>query len=533
MGKLTRRGSLAVTAALAVVLAGASGASAADKVDRLGGLDRIDTAIATSKDMYPDTDANDSAVKYVVVARYDDYADALASTPLAEAASNAPILLTQPGKGLDSRVLDEVKRLNAENGNTTLRVIIAGSEGVVSAAAEKDLVSAVGTENVFRAGGVDRYETATKIANVIKSGKVGAATLADFNAVSAPKVYLARGDDFADALAAGAAAAQNDGVVLLTKGNGLEFFTQDYFNNNAPAAANVVAVGGQAAAAAGAKAKTKRVGLDRYETAKLVADNEFTGRDTAALASGQNFPDAVVAGAWAAKNDAPVLLTPKASTSPFTTVYLTANNAADVTIFGDEGAVTKGVGDAVKATLTAITVPTAAFTASTADNARTIEVTSANNAQLSIATKDGKVVASRQADSDGTTTVTFAGAAAGGEWLILTSTQSNGAVAAIEVQAPVVLSADAATVKAEAATKAITGKATPGASVTIAGANVGWTKNATVTANASGVFSFPVTDTANAPIAAGSYTISAKLTGAPDAFPVTVTAEAPAAADAK
>lgn len=523
MNKLIHRGSLAATAAIAVVLAAATGASAADTVDRLGGGDRIDTAIAASKDIYPDTEANNSKASYVVVARYDVYADALAATPLAEVAGNAPILLTQPGKGLDDRVLAEIKRLNAENGDAALRVIIAGSEkGAVSTAAEQELVSAVGSANVFRVGGKDRYETATLIADVIKTGKIGSTTLPGVSAIPTPKVYLARGDDFADALAAGAAAAQQGGVVLLTKGDSLEFFTGDYFNNNAVASANVVAVGGSAVTAAGAKAGVKLSGVDRYETAKLVAETFTAGsRDTAALASGQDFPDAVVAGAWAAANDAPVLLTKAAETSPFTTVYLTANGNADVTVFGLTGAVTKGVEDAVKATLGATPV-SGAFATSTSDAARTLTVNSTPSAKLTVSTKAGAVVASQTADTDNQTVVTFKSGVPAGEVLILSAVATNGAETAVFIEAPVVLSADAAKVTTDAIK--ITGKATPGAKVTIAGSNVAWVKNATVTAATNGVYTFEVKD-AETDIAVGDYSITATLEGAPDALPVTVKVE--------
>ncbi|MFD1507226.1 cell wall-binding repeat-containing protein [Georgenia yuyongxinii] len=532
MNKLIRRGSLAATAAIAVVLAGATGATAADTVNRLGGQDRIDTAIAASKNVYPDTETNNSKASYVVVARYDVYADALAATPLAEVAGNAPILLTQPGKGLDARVLAEIKRLNTENGDATLRVIIAGSEkGAVSAAAEQELVSAVGSANVFRVGGADRYETATLIADVIKTGKIGSTTLAGVSAVPTPQVYLARGDDFADALAAGAAAAEKGGVVLLTRGDKLEFFTNDYFNNNAVASANVVAVGGSAVTAAGTKAGVKLSGVDRYETAKIVAET-FDSAPRVALASGQNFPDAVVAGAWAAANDAPVLLTKATETSPFTTVYFTANGNADVTVFGETGAVSKGVADAVKATLGATPV-SGVFATSTSDAARTLTVKSTPSAKLTVTTKAGAVVASQTADTDEETIVTLKAGVPAGEVLVLSAVATNGAETAVFIKAPVVLSADAATVTTDA-TK-ITGKATPGADVKIAagtGADVDWAKAATVKADANGVYTFEVKDAKVDPITEGSYTISATLAGAPNAFPVTVTAAKPVPAPA-
>ena len=60
----------------------------------------------------------------------------------------------------------------------------------------------------IRRAGADRYETAVQVAGAFSS---------------APVVYLARGDQFPDALAAGAAAAVRRGPILLTRPDCIPF----------------------------------------------------------------------------------------------------------------------------------------------------------------------------------------------------------------------------------------------------------------------------------------------------------------------
>src|SRR5690606_11449465 len=73
-------------------------------------------------------------------------------------------------------------------------------------------------------------------------------------------VFLATGANFADALAAGPAAANEGGVVLLTEGATLGAAAKLYVDN----AEDVIAIGGDAATAAGSAADDTYVGKDRY-----------------------------------------------------------------------------------------------------------------------------------------------------------------------------------------------------------------------------------------------------------------------------
>ena len=91
------------------------------------------------------------------------------------------------------------------------------------------------------------------------------------------------------------------------------------------------------------------VGSDRYETATMLASQVFgTGANAPrdyVVTSGENYADAVFAGGYAANIDAPLVLTPSASLSPFTANYLktTAPDKSRIIVFGGNGSVTPAV----------------------------------------------------------------------------------------------------------------------------------------------------------------------------------------------
>lgn len=160
-------------------------------------------------------------------------------------------------------------------------------------------------------------------------------------------VFLATGANFADALAAGPAAANENGVVLLTEGTTLGDAAQLYVDNNPKA---VIAIGGAAATAAGSDADETYVGADRYATAAQVAVAFATTAGEVALASGDVAADAVIAGAVIAAADGAVLLT-KAGTLPTSSADYFRDSlpaGAKVFVFGGSGAVSNSVFNQVK-----------------------------------------------------------------------------------------------------------------------------------------------------------------------------------------
>lgn len=271
----------------------------------------------------------------IIVARSDDYPDALAAGPLADVL-NAPILLN-PSSALDPAVKAEIERLAELGGDRFTTVHVLGGTDALSEAVSNAILATPGVDNLIRYQGIDRYETATAIATATINwyGIESGAFLDEIN------TYLTTGINFPDALAAGAAAANNDGVVLLTKGEELDRrgFTEEFLINLAnyvelpwsPNTTENFAVGGPSARAAEAfdirlAPNGAYVGANRYETATLAAEATFgpTGPASGdfAVTSGEAFPDALVAGGFIANLDGPLVLTKADSLTEVTGEYL-------------------------------------------------------------------------------------------------------------------------------------------------------------------------------------------------------------------
>jgi putative cell wall-binding protein len=169
-----------------------------DKLSRLSGNDIYSTAITVSQNGWKTS-------IYAVLARGDDYADALCAGPLAKKLG-APILLTKPNE-LRSDVLNELKRLNVQN------VIIIGGEGAIQARILASL-EAAGIADVQRIYGSNRYETSIKIAE--RLGNVD-------------KVAITTGLNSPDALSISAVAAKSGMPILLTEKNNLPETVRQYF----------------------------------------------------------------------------------------------------------------------------------------------------------------------------------------------------------------------------------------------------------------------------------------------------------------
>ena len=292
---------------------------AVDRVVRLAGADRVGTAIAVSRAAF---DAG--AAPAAVLSRADQYADALAGTPLA-AAKKGPLLLTG-SSALASADAVELTRAVAPGGT----VYLLGGPGALSPSVA-DQVKALGFA-VVRLAGRDRFATATAIATAL--------------APTGP-ILLTTGLSFPDALAAGAAAAHTGAAVLLTAGVTRAPATQAFLA--AHPNATLYAVGGPAAGAY--PHAIALVGSDRYATAVLVARRFFPGARAAGLASGVSFPDALAAGPVLGANGVPLLLTGTTTLASVTRGYLTTAKPLTVHMFGGAAALSAGVTSAVWSTL--------------------------------------------------------------------------------------------------------------------------------------------------------------------------------------
>ncbi len=301
-------------------------------LDRWDGADRYATACVISAESFPD------GADTVVIATGVEFADALAASGLA-GAYEAPLLLTKP-TSLPAAVASEIKRLGVK------RAVIAGGTSAVSAgvASAIDGISGV---SVDRIAGTNRYETAALVAD-----RIASVTGIDFS----HKAFVARGDDFADALAVSPLAYSQGMPVLLVKTTSLPGQTSGAIARNS--ITECIISGGAAAVSEGVKAQIDGLsgvsvqrwyGADRYATAADVATKgigrNWAGWQFVGVATGTSFPDALGGGVASGSFEGVLLMTKPASLSSATRSALNAH-AADIDccrVYGGVGAVTESV----------------------------------------------------------------------------------------------------------------------------------------------------------------------------------------------
>ncbi|ACU70726.1 Putative cell wall-binding domain-like protein [Catenulispora acidiphila DSM 44928] len=279
-------------------------------IDRLGGADRVDTAVKVSGYNTADRGTTVSShganvvAKTAVLSRDDQFADALSGNALA-IAKGGPLLLTDRHK-LSPEVAKELTRILPPGAT----IYLLGGEQALSPQVAAD-VTALGFK-VDRIGGTDRFATSVHIAQTI-GGTPGS-------------VAVATGKDYPDALTAGAGVSGSStspkvttGVVLLTDGGALPKETKDYLAGIDPTVSKVYAVGGPGvtAVATGEPSWHGKVtnlsGSDRYATAAAVANSAMFqtqngGPVVPGIATGRNWPDALSGGALTGRWGSPLLL---------------------------------------------------------------------------------------------------------------------------------------------------------------------------------------------------------------------------------
>ena len=302
----------------------------------IAGGDRVETSVGVSGATLDSADT-------VILARADQFADALASSGLA-AEVDGPVLLTDP-TFLDGRVLDEIRRLGAT------KAYLAGGEAALAPAVQDALLDA-GIQ-VERLAGASRFDTAILIAEEI----VELGGLVD-------GVVVARADDFADALGGANLATYARTPIMLSDRDGVPQAVLDAIDElvAGPQPTAFVA-GGTAALSAAVDADLATAGVtpvrvagaDRYDTARRFADAAVGATDATVnptwLASGVNFPDALSAGVGAFFDGGVLLLVDPTSlaNSPAVADHLDDNAQAidRVVIAGGSAAVSPQVAQQV------------------------------------------------------------------------------------------------------------------------------------------------------------------------------------------
>ena len=304
-------------------------AVAAPTVDRLAGPNRYATAVAVSQQAFP-TGQHPSVV---FLASGVNYPDALSAAPAA-AVLGGISLLTDPSS-LTPVIEAELRRL------APAKVVILGSTGAVAAAVEDRVRQLAPVERI---GGVDRFDTSRLVAEYV------------FAETGATRAWIATGLNFPDALAAGAAAGANGAPLVMLPGGAPSVDDATLSLFTALGTRDFVLAGSVGAVSSGIEQSLQALipgatvhragGSDRYETARLLAEHGFPNLSPGRtfLATGLDYPDALVGSSYAARLGRPLLVTSPLCAHPTVRSMLLGPNHTSLTLLGGTGALRSLVG---------------------------------------------------------------------------------------------------------------------------------------------------------------------------------------------
>jgi hypothetical protein len=188
---------------------------------------------------------------------------------------------------------------------------------------------------VQRLSGDTRIETAIAISGDLFPGQAQA-------------VVLARSDAFPDALAGGPLASVKGAPLLLTIRDQVTPLVEQELRRVLPEGRTVYLLGGVAALSEGVEAQVRSLGYvtarlsgpTRYDTSLAIARETTTEPGFIVVATGNDFPDALIGGSLAAPFLGGVLVLTDGEQMPGPVgAYLDANNSADTTTVGPAAAV--------------------------------------------------------------------------------------------------------------------------------------------------------------------------------------------------
>lgn len=183
-----------------------------NKVTRIAGRDRYETSAKV---------AAMSKKKNVVIASGENFSDPLYASSYAYS-NNAKILLSS-GKTLSRETRDYLARNKSSIGKVT---VVGGGQSISSATVR--YIQSVTGKNVSRISGRNRYDGSVKVAN----------------SMNKDKVFIASGEDFADALAISPLAQKLNAPILLSSKGKLDTSVIAFLNNFKNSIKDVYIVGG-------------------------------------------------------------------------------------------------------------------------------------------------------------------------------------------------------------------------------------------------------------------------------------------------
>ncbi|KTE92129.1 cell wall-binding repeat-containing protein [Desulfitobacterium hafniense] len=306
---------------------------ASQGLQRLSGANRVDTALAIARGSYY------GKVKAVVVARSDEFPDALTGSVLAYK-KEAPVLLVGHSEADCEKLIEYLKGYLEPQGT----VYILGGTRAVSQYVE-DSVKGNGFNNVIRLGGVDRYGTAARISDHL-------------DVTQGRPVVIASGQSFPDSLSVSSIAAAQQFPLLIVNPYSIPDEIKEELLQLNPS--KVYIIGLQGAVSDRVKDEVAQLtgigleniirigGQDRYASTLAVAQYfEPSGRGVS-IATGRDFPDALAGSVYSARLQDPLILVEK-SLSADLREYLNVRKPSDIVIFGGQGAVSSAIEEELRA----------------------------------------------------------------------------------------------------------------------------------------------------------------------------------------
>ena len=215
-------------------------------VSRFAGADRFATNNVIDETATTSLGGTGAAKTFstAIVATGDSFADALAVGPIVYA-EDIPLVLTN-STFLSPSALQSLKDLQVKN------VIVVGGTAAVSPAVET-AITAAGFKVEYRIAGADRTGTAAQIATWASNGLPLTPTYQPLASIpgwitNSSTAWVARGDSFADALAAGSVAGSlNESIVLTASPTTLGPGIATYFAGQGGAITSLLVLGGSSA----------------------------------------------------------------------------------------------------------------------------------------------------------------------------------------------------------------------------------------------------------------------------------------------
>lgn len=297
-------------------------------VSRIYGKDRYETSQNIAYQF------SSEKLENVIVASGNDFPDALSGSLLSKKL-NAPIILVGKDTISQKSVINFIKdRLNLDGS-----VYILGGKASVDKNFY-DSLKAAGYRNVIRLGGIDRFETNSLIVD-------------SMNVEKGTPVILVNGLNFPDALSVSSIAASKSYQIVMSSSGKLHETTKNILKKILPD--KIYIVGGTGVISTGLVYELKDTlpdlteneiirigGENRYATSLDLCRYFSMDSDTAIIASGSNFADALSGSALAAKMNSPIILTDGKDISQ-QRQYLDGLNYKKFILLGGTGAISEEI----------------------------------------------------------------------------------------------------------------------------------------------------------------------------------------------